>query len=193
MAQILSNVVDNAQTIQAKRSKMKRTVLVIPKEELQKQFATNSRQDVKVVVPDILTDQLSLLLKKRGMLKSETALEGQIWSHAPEPLPNRVCLSSEFSEKNPADAQAPFALSFANERAEQRPHYHRRHIEIYFSEHPLRASFRELAENSVQTVSLAEGGALVFTPDVVHQVALGGLTMVIEIPPLSNDKVDEPL
>ncbi|NTW48951.1 MAG: hypothetical protein HGB19_04315 [Chlorobiales bacterium] len=172
---------------------MKRTVLIIPKEELAKQFSANARQDVKVVAPNILTEELFLFLEKNKFLKPEIPLDGQVWSHASRTQPNHVCISSEFFKGEPSDPTGPFALSFANEKAEQQSHYHRRHIEIYFSEHPLRASFRTLAEKRVRKINLGKGGALVFAPGVIHQMELGGLTMVLEVPAVSNDKVSEAL
>ena len=65
---------------------------------------------------------------------------------------------------------------------------HRRHAEIYFSEHSLEAEYRLEGSDERGAFRLPEGGVLVFGAGVVHRVTLGGLTIVIEVPAVEGDK-----
>ena len=170
---------------------MKRSVLILSLDEICQQFTCNTRQNVKLVAPQILTPDLFDILLARGkQLKLERLLEGDVWRHSSADEPNTLCESGEFVDQHlPQYAQGPFALSIATERAEQDTHYHRQHIEIYFSEHPLGATYRLLDEADERTVDLPSGGLIVFGPQVVHRMRLGGLTLVIELPAVTGDKV----
>jgi hypothetical protein len=46
--------------------KMKRKVLFIPIEEIKRHFEKNSRQDVKIIALEVLTDELFNTLKAKG-------------------------------------------------------------------------------------------------------------------------------
>ena len=167
-----------------------RKVLVIPLEELRDHFALNSRQDVKIVAPEILAGELIAKLKAAGrVLKLEQPLEGIGWRHSASDAPNSLCESLEFASGLAEQTLGPFALCFANDRAPQEAHYHPHHLEIYFSELPLEAEFRINANSPVEHVKLENGGALVFAAGVVHRARLGGMTVVIEIPAVKDDKV----
>lgn len=172
---------------------MTRKILAVPLAEVRRHLDSNTRQDVKIVAPDLLSDQLFQLLVSKGKrVNREVALEGDTWLHSPSDAPNRVCASAAFvSESLPQYARGPFAVSFANERADQDAHYHRRHGELYYSEHRLAAEYWTRGSEH-QFIALDEGGLLFFAPDVVHRLTLGGLTLVIELPSISDDKVVEP-
>ncbi|MBN1934478.1 MAG: hypothetical protein JW934_07420 [Anaerolineae bacterium] len=167
-----------------------RKVLAIPLDELYKHFETNTRQDIKIIIPEMLTGKLyNMLLDKSEDIKPEQTLEERYWVHSPQDEPNRVCESSNFIDPGlPQYAQGPFALSFANEKAPQDVHYHTRHWEIYCSEKPLNATFRYFEEAKCRSISLPQGGAMIFGPGVVHRIELAGMTMVIEVPSVSADK-----
>ncbi len=167
-----------------------RKVLAIPLEEVHEYFALNSRQDLKVVAPEILAGELIAKLKAAGrLLKPEHPLEGVEWRHSANDAPNTLCESGEFAADRAQDAVGPFALCFANEKGPQDTHYHPQHLEIYFSEHPLEAEYRISANSPVERVTLEKGGALIFAAGVVHRARLGGMTVVIEIPAVKDDKV----
>ena len=167
-----------------------RRVLAIPLKEIRAQFAQNIRQDVKVVAPEILGSELIARLQASGRkLKSEQPLEGVTWQHSTAEAANSLCESSEFSEGLASETLGPFALCFANEKGPQDAHYHPRHLEIYFSEHPLEAEYRREKNAPVERVKLEKGGALVFAAGVVHRARLGGLAVIIEIPAVKDDKV----
>ena len=167
-----------------------RKVLAIPFEEVVKHFAVNSRQDVKVVAPEILAGDLIAKLQAAGrVLKAEQPLEGNEWRHSASDAPNGLCESREFAGGLAEETSGPFALCFANEKGPQDAHYHPHHLEVYFSEHPLEAEYRNGANSSVERVKLEKGGVLIFAAGVVHRARLGGLTMVIEIPAVKDDKV----
>jgi len=167
-----------------------RKVLAIPLEEVREHFALNFRQDVKMVAPEILADELIAKLQAAGrLLKPEQPLEGVEWRHAAGDAPNALCLSREFAAGLGDETSGPFALCFANEKGPQDAHYHPHHLEIYFSEHPLEAEYRIDANSPLERVNLAKGGALIFAAGVVHRARLGGLTVVIEIPAVKDDKV----
>jgi hypothetical protein len=172
-----------------------RKVLAIPLDEVYKQFEINLRQDVKIIIPAVLTSKLYNVLKAKGEdIKPEQTLEGRYWTHSEGEEPNVVCESSSFvDDALPQYAHGPFALSFANENALQDSHYHRHHWEIYFSESPLSASFRYLESEKCRMLSLPHGGMLILGTGVIHRVELGGMTAVIEVPSVSSDKVREPL
>lgn len=172
-----------------------RKVLAIPLDEVRRQFERNSRQDIKIIIPEMLTSKLYNALKEKGEdIKPEQTLEGRCWEHAEADEANRVCESGNFIDTGlPQYAQGPFALSFANDKAPQDAHYHRQHWEIYFSEEPLSAVFRYIEEAKCRALELAKGGVMIFGPEVVHRVTLGGMTMVIEVPSVSADKVVAPL
>ena len=167
-----------------------RKVLAIPIDEVLDHFALNSRQDVKVVAPEILAGELIAKLKAAGrLLKPEQPKEGVEWRHAASDAANALCESREFSTGRADETVGPFALCFANEKGAQDAHYHPHHLEIYFSEHPLEAEFRSDANSPIEHVRLENGGALVFAAGVVHRARLGGMTVVIEIPAVKDDKV----
>jgi hypothetical protein len=167
-----------------------RKVLAIPLEEVSEQFALNTRQDVKIVAPEILAGELIAKLTATGrVLKPEQLLEGARWQHSASNVPNNLCESHEFSTGITHEASGPFALCFGNAKGAQDAHYHPHHLEIYFSEHPLEADYRLDADSPVERIRLAKGGVLIFSAGVVHRARLGGLTVVIEIPAMKDDKV----
>jgi hypothetical protein len=169
-------------------------VLAIPLEEVREHFALNSRQDVKIVAPEILAGELISKLQATGkFLKPEQQLEGVKWRHSARDAPNRLCESREFAAGLAKETLGPFALCFGNEKAEQGAHYHPHHLEIYFSEHPLEAEYRNDPSSPIEHVKLDEGGVLIFAAGVVHRARLGGMTVVIEIPAVKDDKVVMPL
>ena len=168
---------------------MMRHVLAIPLEEVRRQFELNERQSLKVVAPARLGAALFERLRAQGLApKPEAALEGETWRHSVPSEPNLLCESREFAT---ALDEGGFTISFGNERGPQEAHVHRRHAEIYFSEHPLEAEYRvEGGEEAQGRLTLPHGGALVFGPGVVHRVKLGGLTIVIETPAVEGDKFE---
>ena len=167
-----------------------RKVLAIPLDEVREQFAQNVRQDVKVVAPEILATELIARLKSAGRLvKPEQRLEGVDWRHSSNDAPNALCESHEFSAGLAEETLGPFALCFANEKGPQDAHYHPHHLEIYFSEHPLEAEYRNDVNSRIERVNLDKGGVLIFAAGVVHRARLGGMTVVIEIPAVKDDKV----
>jgi hypothetical protein len=167
-----------------------RKVLAIPLEEVREHFALNFRQDVKIVAPEILAGELIAKLKAVGRsLKAEQHLEGVEWRHSASDAPNELCESRDFANGLAEETSGPFALCFANEKGAQDSHYHLHHLEVYFSEHRLEAEYRVDADSSIERVKLDNGGVLIFSAGVVHRARLGGLTVVIEIPAVKDDKV----
>lgn len=174
---------------------MKRRVLAIPREEIESQFGKNERQDVKIVAPSILTDELfGNLLAKGKNVKPEKPLEGFHWKHSEADEANRVCEAGDFIDDClPQYVKGPFSISFANEEAEQEAHFHEKHFEIYYSEHPLSAEFRYLGDSQPQQpIELKNGGLILFGPNVIHRMRLGGLTLVIEVASM-DDKFNQSL
>ncbi|HMD87032.1 MAG TPA: hypothetical protein VKO18_20265 [Terriglobia bacterium] len=167
-----------------------RKVLAIPLEQVREHFALNSRQDVKIVAPEILAAELIAKLQAAGrLLKPERPLETVEWRHSASDAANALSESREFAAGLAEETLGPFALCFANEKGAQDSHYHPHHLEIYLSEHPLEAEYRIDANSSIERVKLDNGGVLVFAAGVVHRARLGGLTVVIEIPAVKDDKV----
>src|SRR5437762_3382594 len=105
---------------------MKGRVLAIPKAEVTEHFEKNGRYDLKVVAPEILGPALLQSLLSAGRkVKPEERFEGQVWRHTGPDEPNELCLSSDFADGSTSAARAgPFALSFADEHADQDEHYH---------------------------------------------------------------------
>lgn len=173
---------------------MRRNCLFIPLEEIKNQFKENTRQDVKIVAPEILSEQLFNMLTRKGkMLKMEKPLAAEKWTYSKKNRPNFICKSSDFSiNSDPGLNQGPFAISFANENAEQDYHYHEKHWEIYFSEHPISAFFKIVDDSDNHSINLKNGGAIIFGPNVVHKMKLSGLTIIIECPSIANDKIAKP-
>lgn len=169
---------------------MKRKVLAIPRYEVETHFAHNSRQDLKVVAPEIMSDELFRILKGKGKdVKQERPLDDKTWRHSAPGDPNLVCESSEFKDTLlPQSASGPFAISFANEKAIQDEHYHEQHLEIYVTDHRISAKFRAVDDAQCETITLPSGGILVFAPKVIHKVCLAGLTVIIELPAVAQDK-----
>jgi hypothetical protein len=167
-----------------------RKVLAVPINEVREHFARNSRQDVKVVTPEILAGELIAKLQASGrVLKTEQRLDGMEWRHSASDASNQLCESREFAAGLAQETQGPFALCFANEKGPQDAHYHPHHVEIYFSEFTLEAEYRAHANSPVERVRLENGGVLIFAAGVVHRARLGGLTAVLEIPAVKDDKV----
>jgi hypothetical protein len=167
-----------------------RKVLAIPLEEVREHFAQNSRQDVKIVAPEILAGELIAKLQAAGRpLKPEQPLEGVKWRHATSDAPNALCESADFAAGLADETFGPFALCFANGKGAQDSHCHPHHLEVYYSEYPLEAEYRSDANSPIEQVNLAKGGVLIFAAGVVHRARLGGMTVVIEIPAVKDDKV----
>ena len=167
-----------------------RKVLAIPFDQVREHFALNSRQDVKVVAPEILAGELIARLQAAGRkLKPEQLLESIEWHASSDQEPNRLCPSREFASELAAATLGPFALCFANEKGAQDSHYHPHHLEIYFSEHPMEAEYREDIQSPIERIKLEKGGVLIFAAGVVHRARLGGMTVVVEIPAVKDDKV----
>lgn len=167
-----------------------RKVLVLPLEEVAEHFALNTHQDVKIVAPEILAGELIAKLTATGRnLKPEQLLKGETWKHSPGDAPNDLCESHEFSTGISPETSGPFALCFGNAKGAQDAHYHPHHLEIYFSEHPLEADYRLDANSPIERVRLEKGGVLIFSAGVMHRARLGGLTVVIEIPAMKDDKL----
>ncbi len=160
--------------------------IAIPLKEIGLHFKINPREDIKIIAPRVMTAKLAKILSVTGKnVKQEKPFDG-VWKHSAPDRPNLLCPSSHFNLRLQARVQT-FTLSFANQASEQQAHYHKRHIEIYFSEHLIGADFQPLRDRRVKSIDL-EGGALIFGLNVVHKVRLGGLTIVIEFPAVKNGK-----
>lgn len=171
---------------------MRRNLLVIPKEQVEFQFLKNSRQDIKIVVPAILTDELFTKLKdkKKGM-KREQHLGGHIWSHSKCEERNYICESKDFVNGCLGGYyHGPLAIYSTNERAPQEGHYHQYHFELYCSEHKIIAEYRNRQEPRCECIEI-KGGIIVFGPEVVHKVTLEGMTYIIAIPCVTKDGIEE--
>jgi hypothetical protein len=169
---------------------MKRDYLFIPTEQLLLHFAKNIRQDIKIVAPGILNPEKIREWKEQGRLvKEEEPLQGYNWTRSYKPEPNRICESCDFGFDPGEETRGPFTVSFANEKADQKVHFHKRHAEIYFSEHPMGGYYRKSDESfeKNRTIDLPQGGAVIFGPNVVHFMELGGLTIVVEVPAVEDD------
>jgi len=167
----------------------------------------NARKDIKIVPPDILSSKTYQKLRERNPdAKEEGHLPSEevVWKHSPPGTPNTICESRQFF---PVDFlrhclgpfalglndAGPFALSLANEEAPQGSHYHLQHWEIYFSVHAMSGEYRNIRRKVVACQALQRGGVIVFSPRVVHKVQLSGMTLVIEVPSIEDDKVDAAL
>lgn len=167
---------------------MKR-VLAIPLEEVHEHFGLNVRQDVKIVAPELLSGELIAKLTAAGRaLKPEQPLDGTVWRHSASDGANRLCESREFAADLAERTLGPFALCFVNEKGPQDAHCHPHHLEIYYSGHALEAEYILNAGSPFDRVELPNGGVLIFAAGVVHRVRLHGLTLVIEIPAVKDDK-----
>ena len=161
---------------------IKRKILVIDLKEIKEHLKNNNKRGIKIVVPKIFF--------------GDSLLEGIYWKHSEMTKPNKVCKSSDFIDKNlPWFPDGPFAISFADENAEQDTHCHEKHWEIYFSEKDFGAHYIIQTKEGNHTVptkegdiKLPNGGAILFGPGVIHKMELSGLTMVIEVPAVFNDK-----
>lgn len=170
-----------------------RQVLAVPRSELQRQFELNTRQDIKLIVPALLDQVSAASLAQTGRLvKAEVELNQVSWSHSPVDQPNQVCLASCFNLPGLEASYGPLAIAFAQPGAHQDLHYHRQQTELFYSEHPLQARYR-LPERKAEllTLDLPQGGLLLFGPGVVHQVELAGLTLVVALPAVIDDKFIE--
>jgi hypothetical protein len=168
---------------------MKRDVLIIPLEEVSRHFETNERQDIKIVAPNILTDELYDILTKKGKrLKPEVELNGDRWERSYKTRANRLCESADFAFETTPETKGPFAISFANEKAEQEEHYHKHHAEIYFSEHRISGYYRKLGDNNDNHFELCNGGLVLFQPNIIHYMELNGLALILETPSIENDR-----
>ena len=106
-----------------------REVLAIPLEEVSEHFALNTRQDVKIVAPEILAGELIAKLAATGrVLKQEQLLEGDTWRHSAGNAPNALCESHKFSTGITHETSGSFALCFGTEKGAQDAHYHPHHL-----------------------------------------------------------------
>ncbi len=170
---------------------MRRRVLVIPIDEVRNQFQTNSRQNIKIVAPEIMSVELYQFLVAKGERpEKENHLPGTWWVHTPSGEPNLICEAQDFIDGLlPHYGDGPFSLAFANQHSKQDEHYHPHHIEIYYSESPMGARYRFLeSEHEEESIHLPQGGVIVFGPEVVHKAELQGFTIVLELPAIAGDK-----
>jgi hypothetical protein len=171
---------------------MKRRVLFVGKDEILNFFNTNDRQDIKVVAPEILSEEMFKRLQSKGrQVKREKILAGEKWLHTKNEEENYICESTDFiDEKILNFSHGPFAISFANEKAAQNEHFHKRHWEIYFSEHSIKSKYKFTEKDEIKSIELANGGAILFGPEVIHKMTLGGITIIIEVGSVPGDKTD---
>ncbi len=171
---------------------MKRSVLFIGKKELLAYFNANERQDIKIVTPLIMTKELAKKLIKRGkIVKEESPLKGNNWSHSLAENPNRICESNDFNDELiMPNSNGPVSISFANIGSIESFHYHKEHWEIYYSEHKISSTYRLSKNSDVLTKTLEDGGAIMFTPGVIHKIEVHGLTIVIETPAVPGDRIE---
>lgn len=173
---------------------MKRKVLFIDKQELLEQFKKNSRQDIKIVTPSILTEKLATKLTQRGKeVKKEIHLKGDHWIHSFANEPNKICESMDFTNDSLMfpESKGPISISFASIGSVEDFHYHNAHWEIYYSEYKLASEYKLSINSQVLTKTLLEGGLMLFTPGVLHKMEIHGLTIVIESPAVIGDRVTE--
>jgi hypothetical protein len=160
----------------------RRGVLLVPREEVERLLASQSRKDVKVVVPALLTVAQAALLASQGHeVKPEVALEGVRWTATPGAI--SVCEAGSFLPSG-SSAVGPLAVSFALPGARQRLHAHEAHWELYYGTDRMGVWYRmpggELVEDE-----LREGGLAMFGPGVEHRVEPGGLVLVVEAPAMT--------
>src|ERR1035437_6116217 len=127
---------------------MRRTVLAIPREEVEAHFAENSRQDLKLVNAEILSYDLFKILKAKGKdLKMEERLASVAWGHSGPEQPNKVCTAGEFADLQlPKYAHGPFGISVASGQSIQDEHYHKQHIEICVANDAISIEYRGVDE-----------------------------------------------
>lgn len=171
---------------------MNRNVLFIPLEEIVKHFSINDRQDIKIVAPNVLSDELFEILKKKGkILKPEIKLKGNRWKRSYKTKPNKICESVNFLFEIPYNTKGLFSISFANGKAVQEEHYHKHHTEIYYSEQRISGYYRKLNQKKINYFELTTGGLALFQANIIHHLELNGLTLIIEIPSLEDDRFIE--
>lgn len=166
-----------------------RHVLFVPREEIERHLASQARQDVKVVVPAILTAAQTAAWAAAGRdVKPEAILEDRRWT-ATNDGTTKVCPSNVFAQPSLDGSAGPFAISFAMPGASQSPHAHEGHWELYYAVDRLRVSYRLPGEDRWSSEVLEQGGLALFGPGVEHEVSPGGLVLVVEMPSVEGDKV----
>ena len=170
--------------------KLKRAVLFIPNTELREHFRNNTRQDIKVVTPAMITEALAAKLRKRGKdTKMEIALNGVCWTYSSAEKPNKICESLDFTDESIAFGKAgPVAISFANAGSVETFHCHKKHWEVYFSEKKLSLQYKLPGEQNIETMTMNEGGAVLFAPDVLHKMDINGLAIVLQMPAVKGNR-----
>ncbi len=174
------------------------------KEEMSKHFEVNELQEIKLIVDQILTEEKFIELRQNKLnLKREKHINGDSyinWNFSEKNRLNQVCEAHRFNFKpsrlrdkfysifRRKKIKGPFTISLAGKDLEQTCHYHKKHVEIYISEHALSAKFKEKEDSDWNSKTLELGGLIIFSPFIVHQMKLTGLTFVIEIPAVSDDK-----
>jgi hypothetical protein len=159
-----------------------RSVLLVPREEVERLLGAQARKDVKVVVPAMLTVAEAALLASQGReVKPEVALAGVRWTATPGAIP--VCEASSLLPPG-SSTEGPLAVSFALPGARQRLHAHEAHWELYYGTERMGLWYRmpggELIEDE-----LRQGGLAMFGPGVEHRVEPGGLLLVVEVPAIA--------
>jgi len=170
--------------------KIKRKVLFIPNSELREHIRNNSRQDIKIVASAIMTEKLAAKLQRRGKdTKKEVPLDDMWWTHSSEKEPNKICEAIDFTKKSIALAEkGPVAISFADVGSVETLHYHKKHWEVYFSEHKIGAQYKLPGKEQLETRTMDKGGAILFAPGVIHRMDIHGLTIVLEMPAIKGDR-----
>jgi len=152
-----------------------RKVLFIPLDEVKKHFIENSINDVKIIVPQAWSNE-------------STDLKSNCWKHTPPDSENFVFESAEFINELMRNIEGSFSISFANEKAPQKAHFHEKYFEIYFSEHRIATHYLTSDDSKPQYKILKNGGLIVFGPAVTHLLELSGMALIIAFPAVDNDK-----
>ena len=169
---------------------MKR-VLAIPLEEVREHFALNSRQDVKMVAPEILAGELIAKLKAAGQAAETGATaRGRRSGGTPRATLLMRCVNhANLPPDSPRNRPAPSRSASPMKRARRTRTIIRIIWKSTFPNIRWKRNTACDANSPIERVKLEKGGALIFAAGVVHRARLGGMTVVIEIPAVKDDKV----
>lgn len=166
-----------------------RLVLLVPRDEIETLLSSQTRKDVKVVVPSLLDAAAAASLRAEGRdAKPEVPLRGDRWKFQEGLI--EVCESAELALPVAPNTAGLLTIAFALPQAPQSMHLHRHHWELYYSERRLRVAYRLPGHDGIVNEELAHGGLAILGPGVAHQVDPGGLMLVVELPAVAGDKTD---
>ncbi|HZS47156.1 MAG TPA: hypothetical protein VFC63_18925 [Blastocatellia bacterium] len=137
-----------------------RDLLVVPLDEVEKALADSARHLRKIVVPQLKAEYNEINFTSED--------QAALWL-------------SKQQNHNPVVESQRVQLSWADEKAIQKPHWHNIQLETYSSRKPVTVVYRSVDDASVGFKKIQFTGRVFIPPRICHLVSFSGQTEVLQI------------